>query len=150
VRTFDLSGRAATAIGPDQTADLAYRARQLGANVTASEQTLFRSWSVLLWSADRKLRLNSQDDLAGLLAFALERWAQGCSDEGYRWAAGPDGLAHAHSRAARTLCDRPAVPPRFEHPELARCYGCLCLLDGRWPVSEEQLFAGLGREARIA
>jgi hypothetical protein len=149
VRTFDLSGRAAAAVG-DQAADLAYRARQLGANVTASEQTLVRSWSVLLWSADRKLRLSAQDDLAGLIAFGLERWAQGCSDEGYRWAAGPDGLAHAHSRTARTLCSRPAVPPRFEHPELARCYGCLCLLDGRWPVSESDLFAGYRGEARIA
>ena len=53
--------------------------------------------------------------------------------KGYTWIAARDGEAHAHpfrGRPTRTLCDRPAVDPRFAWPASTRCTDCTAVVDG--------------------
>jgi hypothetical protein len=69
-------------------------------------------------------------DLEEAVGELLERFRAGGSDHGIRWAAGPDHLAHGHfGRLSRTLCQRPRVDDRYQHPERARCVACLRALD---------------------
>lgn len=50
----------------------------------------------------------------------------------YRWTAGRDGIAHAHTRARSpwTLCNRRAVPEQTAHPARERCSPCQAIAEG--------------------
>lgn len=53
---------------------------------------------------------------------------------GYAWIAEKDRVAHAHiarGRHTRTLCDRPALDPRYAFPAAVRCAECTAAIDGK-------------------
>lgn len=122
--------RAALLEDQERAIELAHDAQRLGAYVSLNGASPTGPWIVDLTSGGRSLRFRGTE-LHDTLAFGLERWAAGASDDGFGWLAGPDLVAHAQPerRPTWTACKQRALDERHRHPEKYRCAACWRALD---------------------